>query len=80
LKHANPSVVSLSLSEAKGVLTMRYKDDGCGFENLPLNKEGKTQGMGFNNIISRTKSLKGSYSIQTALGQGFSVEFHFPLP
>ena len=80
LKHANPSEVSLTMTEAKGVLTMRYKDDGCGFENLPLNKKGKTQGMGFNNIISRTKSLKGTYSIQSALGLGFSVVFHFPLP
>lgn len=80
LKHANPSEVSLVMTEAKGELTMRYKDDGCGFKNLPLNKKGKTQGMGFNNIISRTKSLKGTYSIQTALSQGFCIEFHFPLP
>jgi len=35
--------------------------------------------MGFNNITSRTKSLKGMYYITTSPGNGFSVEFYFPL-
>lgn len=79
LNHANPSAVSLEISECDRFLTMRYKDDGCGFENFQSGKKSKIPGMGFNNIFSRTKSLKGTYLLQTEPGKGFSIEFHFPL-
>ncbi len=79
LKHANPSAVVLSLTESDQVLAVHYHDDGCGFENFQSHRKRKTTGMGFNNIISRTKSLKGSYQIQTFPGKGFTIDFKFPL-
>jgi len=80
LKHANPTAINLEMTELNNSLTIHYKDDGCGFENFQSNKKIKTPGMGFNNIISRTKSLRGTYFIQSDPGKGFSIEFHFPLP
>jgi signal transduction histidine kinase len=79
IKHANPTNVSLEISNSDRYLIMQYKDDGCGFENFQTNNNSKMPGMGFNNIISRTKSLKGTYYIQTSPGKGFSVKFHFPI-
>lgn len=79
IKHAKPSVVNLEINENERFLTIKYKDDGCGFENFQIDKNSKIPGMGFNNIISRTKSLNGMYHIQTSPGNGFSVEFYFPL-
>jgi signal transduction histidine kinase len=79
IKHANPLVVNLEINETERFLTIKYKDDGCGFENFQIDKNSKIPGMGFNNIISRTKSLNGMYHIQTSLGNGFFVEFYFPL-
>jgi signal transduction histidine kinase len=80
VKHANPSFVYLGINESKGILRMQYRDDGRGFENYLTDKGSKARGMGFNNILSRIKSLKGKYQIQTSPGKGFSFEFHFPLP
>jgi len=80
MKHANPAHVYLGINESGGFLNMKYRDDGCGFENCITSKGSKARGMGFGNIFSRTKSLKGTYSIETSPGKGFSIEFHFPLP
>ncbi len=79
LKYAIPSIVKLEIKETDRFLTIKYKDDGCGFENFQTDKNSKMPGMGFSNIISRTKSLNGMYHIQTSPGNGFSVEFYFPL-
>lgn len=79
IKHANPSVVNLEINETDRFLAIKYNDNGCGFENFQIDKNSKIPGMGFSNIISRTKSLNGMYYIQTSPGNGFSVEFYFPL-
>ena len=79
IKHAKPTSVNLEITENERFLTMKYKDDGCGFRNFQNEKNSKIAGMGFNNIISRTKSLNGLYHIETSPGNGFFVEFYFPL-
>lgn len=79
IKHANPTVVNLEIYESEQLLTIKYKDNGCGFENFQSVKNSNLPGLGFNNIISRTKSLNGMYHIETSPGNGFSVEFYFPL-
>lgn len=80
LKHAKPNTVYLEITESDSLIVINYKDDGCGFENFQPDNNSLSPGMGFNNIISRTKALNGMYYIQTSLGNGFSVEFYFPLP
>lgn len=78
MKHAHPSSVSLELTESDKLLVLNYKDDGCGFENFQDHPDDKPTGMGFDNITSRTRLLKGMYYIDTAPGKGFSIEFYFP--
>ncbi len=78
MKHANPSSVYLELTESDQLIVMYYKDDGCGFENFLSQPESKHSGMGFDNITSRTRTLNGKYYIDTAPGNGFSIEFYFP--
>ena len=80
VKHANPSLVYLGINESNSFLRLKYKDNGSGFENYLIDKSSEVRGMGFNNILSRIKSLKGIYQIQTSPGKGFSFDFHFPLP
>jgi signal transduction histidine kinase len=79
MKHAKPSVINLEIKDSDKFLTIKYKDNGCGFVNFQTEKNSNLPGMGFNNINSRTKSLNGMYHIETAPGNGFSVEFYFPL-
>ena len=79
LKHANASIICLEITESGNHLTMNYKDNGSGFENFQSLRNSPVPGMGFNNILSRTKSLKGTYMIQTAPGNGFSMELILPM-
>ena len=79
LKHANASIICLEITESGNHLIMNYKDNGSGFENFQSLRNSQVPGMGFNNILSRTKSLKGTYMIQTAPGNGFSMELILPM-
>ena len=79
IKHGKPHSVHLKINEPDNFVVMRYKDDGCGIENFDTLTNHTLSGMGFNNIFSRVKSLKGFYNINTSPGNGFSVEFYFPV-
>lgn len=77
--HANPQNVYIEIKEKGAIVHVRYMDDGVGFEYDSGNEKVKNNGMGLNNIFSRTKSLNGHYSIVTAPENGFLIEFFFPL-
>lgn len=76
--HANPQKVYLEIKEEGTFFHLRYMDDGKGFDYHSAMKD-INKGMGLNNIFSRTKSLNGFYNIVTAPGNGFLIEFFFPL-
>ena len=78
LKHANPTEIQLKMNLTNQYLHVHYNDNGQGFSNFQNNKNEPVTGMGFNNIISRTKSLKGMYHIETSPGNGFSIEIYLP--
>ena len=78
LKHATPTEIQLKMNQTDQYLHVRYNDNGQGFSNFQNNKNEPVTGMGFNNIISRIKSLKGMYHIETWPGNGFSIEIYFP--
>ncbi|SHE84653.1 Signal transduction histidine kinase [Mariniphaga anaerophila] len=78
LKHAEPSAVCLKMMVSGNLFVIQYSDDGSGINNPELLQKGKLKGMGFNNIISRAKSLNGTFSINNQ-DQGFSIDFYFPL-
>ena len=65
LKHAACSEIRLSLMLDDTVLTLRYSDNGCGFDPAV-----ETHGMGLVNIQSRINSLNGTVSITSAPGHG----------
>ncbi len=77
--HASPQKVYLEIKEKDTFVHLRYMDDGKGFDYDLIKKNIQNKGMGLNNIISRTKSLNGLYTIVTAPGHGFLIEFFFPL-
>ena len=58
LKHANAKNIEIELTRHNRLVTLVYSDDGKGFEvNEVL--YGKSEGMGYSNIMSRIKSIKG---------------------
>ncbi len=72
VKHARAANIFIRLGYADAVLSCQYRDDGIGFEMKDL-QQMRANGMGFSNIISRIKSLGGSYEISTSPGNGFEI-------
>ena len=68
LKHSACREIRLSLTLDESVMTLRYADDGCGFDPA-----AETHGMGLANIQSRINSLNGTVEITSAPGRGMSA-------
>lgn len=68
LKHSGCTEIRLSLTLAGTLMTLRYADDGCGFD-----PEAEYHGMGLANIQSRVNSLNGIVEIRSAPGRGMEA-------
>lgn len=78
LKHAYAKKINIELNESGQLLTLKYADDGMGFDQ-EITTKGKSAGMGLSNIISRAKSLDGNYEFITTPGGGFKFSFTIPI-
>lgn len=77
LKHSGAQNAALRFSVEKRVLTLRYLDDGHGFDyNQERIEEHKS---GLNNIVQRVESMNGNWVINTAPGEGVEVIIRLPL-
>jgi PAS domain S-box-containing protein len=74
IKHAKATLVSINITFAKNTLTLNYSDNGCGFDIESIfENQNEKKGIGLLNILSRLRSIKGKYEINTAPGNGFST-------
>jgi PAS domain S-box-containing protein len=79
MKHANASKIEVYLEKFDNVLQLTYMDDGVGFElDKVLNQE--STGMGLKNIISRLRSIGGTYRIHSKKAAGTLVVVEVKLP
>lgn len=70
VKHANASEIKINLNFKNGLLDILYDDDGDGC-NIEEILDGKTKGMGLQNVISRISSINGYVEMSSELGKGF---------
>ena len=75
LKHSHCSRIDLALSHADSILTLDYRDNGCGFRPEMVSDTG----MGLSNISSRINSLGGSFDLDTAPGRGMKATIRIDL-
>ncbi|MEO6122231.1 MAG: histidine kinase, partial [Ilumatobacteraceae bacterium] len=76
-KHAGgDAVVTISASDANGLLVFEISDDGVGFDPGPAG----VRGHGFVNMIDRVGTVKGRLTVVSAPGQGTSIRGEIPLP
>jgi signal transduction histidine kinase len=69
IKHAQAKNIEIELIRHNKLLTFVYRDDGIGFDvNEVLG--GKAEGMGYSNILSRIKSIKGMISVESDKNKG----------
>ncbi len=77
LKHAEASLIEISLIEENNKLYLHYKDNGKGFDfEQTLKNKG---GIGLKNILNRIEVLGGTYTINSGEGQGFTAVIDFDL-
>jgi signal transduction histidine kinase len=69
VKHAQAKNIDIELSLRENILSLKYTDDGIGFDvNLVLSKQ--SVGMGYSNIINRIRSIKGMINIESDENKG----------
>lgn len=74
LKHANAKNVEVQFFIENGNLHLSIIDDGKGFDTNQF-----MNGFGHKNMLMRTKSLEGKYTVNSNLNSGTTLEFEFPL-
>lgn len=72
IKHARAENINILLVRKDDLLTLFFRDDGVGFIVDDIINSGK--GMGLKNIISRIRSINGTYSFNSRPGGGFNIK------
>jgi signal transduction histidine kinase len=72
LKHAKAQKIDMELARNEDLLSMMYTDDGVGFDVNEVLSE-QNPGMGYANIMSRIKSIKGIINIESEKEKGTKV-------
>lgn len=71
LRHASANNIYIDLLSRESRIWFIFKDDGIGFN--VNEKIDSAEGLGLNNIISKVKSLNGTFSFESKEGQGMQV-------
>ncbi len=76
LKHADAKRVLLQLIVHEDVLHITVEDNGAGF----VFEEGLQQkSVGMKSLGSRVQYLKGSWNVDSVLGEGTTITFNIPM-
>jgi len=71
------SSIKLNLIKETNEITLVFTDDGTGFNPGMIEKKVPA-GMGLSNIVSRIRSLKGNYSMNSEANKGFEFKTGYP--
>ena len=75
-RHARASHVDVTLDSADGEVTLRVRDNGCGFQ---LGDPRKPNSFGIVGLRERVYLLDGEITVETSPGSGTTVEVRIPL-
>src|ERR1700726_3523616 len=76
VRHAKPTVVSVTLRWEPPNLILQVKDNGSGISNA---SQKKSEGFGLSNMQTRASQIDGKLDIQTAAGHGTSIVLTVPI-
>lgn len=80
LKHAEASIVKISMKKHDQTLFVTIKDNGKGFDvEHVLNSDESEVGFGLFSIIERMESIKGMCNIDSKQGEGTEIILQAPL-
>jgi signal transduction histidine kinase len=75
IRHADPSLLEISIAHEEHVLRLKVEDNGCGFV-----KSGGLLGFGLRGMRKRAAALSATLEIRSNPGQGTCVEVTAPVP
>ena len=76
VRHARPTVVSVTLRWEPPNLILQVKDDGTGISSVSLEK---SEGFGLRNMRLRASQIGGKLDIKTSAGHGTSIVLTLPI-
>jgi PAS domain S-box-containing protein len=76
VRHAKPTLVTVTLGWEPPNLILKVKDNGSGIPSASLKK---SEGFGLQNMRTRASQIGGKLDIQTATGQGTSIVLTVPI-
>ncbi len=77
VRHAKPTLVTVTLRWKAPDLILSVKDNGSGISDSSLEK---SEGFGLSNMRTRASQIDGKLDIQTAAGHGTSIVLTVPIP
>jgi signal transduction histidine kinase len=77
VRHAKPTVVSVTLRWEPPNLILKVKDNGSGISSASL---AKSEGFGLRNMRTRASQIGGTLDIQSASGHGTTIVLTVPIP
>ncbi|MEU9700384.1 sensor histidine kinase [Streptomyces sp. NPDC047981] len=80
VRHASATRAELTLSFMGGSVTLDVVDDGKGFDPALLSPASGDGGFGLPAMRARAESLGGTFTVESAPGQGTAVAVSLPLP
>ncbi|WP_129838872.1 GAF domain-containing sensor histidine kinase [Streptomyces sp. RFCAC02] len=76
LRHARPRHVHVTLGRARGVTRLRVTDDGAGFDPAAVRAAGRH--LGLVSMRDRAAAVGGTLTVQSAPGEGCTIEMEVP--
>src|SRR5260370_41440616 len=77
VRHANPTLIAVTLRWDAPNLVLQVKDNGSGISRGPLDEN---EGFGLGNMRARATQIGGKLDICTAAGRGTSILVTVPIP
>jgi signal transduction histidine kinase len=77
--HGNPTLQSVSYGSDRNVISLMVRDNGSGFDPERLSERAGRRQLGLAGLQERTEILGGRFIIQSAPGQGTTIEAVLPL-
>jgi signal transduction histidine kinase len=77
VRHANPTLIAVTLQWDAPNLVLKVKDDGSGISAARLET---SEGLGLANMGERAAEVGGGFEIQTAAGRGTTIVVTIPVP